>query len=162
MLTAQRLRELLIYDPRTGVFRWLVSTSNRVKVGAVAGNTDNHYGYRLIGVDGRLYRGGRLAWLYMTGEWPPDRVDHKNRNRLDDRWDNLRPCSHGQNIVNSGLWKHNKSGFKGVYLNRHTGRWRAKIQKDGKTIHLGSHDTPEEAHAAYQKEARRLFGEFAD
>src|SRR4029434_9631151 len=104
MLTAERLREVLTYDPESGLFLWNITTSNRVRAGDIAGNTENHYGYRRIGIDGKLYRGARLAWLYMKGEWPPGRVDHKNRNRIDDRWENLRLCTHAQNVANTGVW----------------------------------------------------------
>jgi hypothetical protein len=160
-ITADELRSLLSYNPETGLFIWLQRTSNRIEVGGVAGHPDPKSGYSLIGIKGRVYKASRLAWLYMTGEWPPNRIDHINRDRLDDRWANLRACSHSQNMANTGIWKHNTSGVKGVHLHAETGRWRARIAKDGKSISLGLYATPEEAGEAYRKAAIKLYGEFA-
>lgn len=160
MLTANRLRELLHYDPETGIFKCLVANSNRISVGDEAGNIDNHYGYRLIGIDYRLYRAARLAVLYMTNEWPINKVDHENRNRLDDRWTNLRHCTQSQNLINTGLFAHNSSGFKGVHFHPQSGKWRAKITYNQKGISLGLHSTKEQAAKAYHAKALELFGEF--
>ena len=88
-LTAARLRELLQYDPETGVFTRLVKTSNGIKVGDVAGTADAR-GYILIRVDGWLHLAHRLAWLHMTCEWPKGMIDHINGVRDDNRWSNLR------------------------------------------------------------------------
>ena len=78
MLTAKRLREALSYDPDTGVWTWLVPTGRRVRAGSRAGRIDGHGRWR-IGLDGRYYTGSRLAFLYMTGKWPPHLVDHIDR-----------------------------------------------------------------------------------
>jgi hypothetical protein len=101
-LIAERLREVLNYDQHTGVFTWRVSPSNNVRVGARAGNVDTQ-GYRLISVDAKLYRANRLAWLYMTGEWPLTPLDHINCVRDDERWANLRPATVRQNNANSAF-----------------------------------------------------------
>jgi hypothetical protein len=75
-VTAERLRELLHYDPETGLFMWVVSTSNRGRAGAVAGS--NFHGYRCIGIDGHHCLSHRLVWLWTEGEWPKGEIDHIN------------------------------------------------------------------------------------
>ena len=117
MLTADRLRELLNYDPDTGVFTYRVTRAPRFRPGDMAGHVDVH-GYRVIGLDLRIYKAHRLAGLYMTGEWPKHEVDHKNLDKADNRWVNLRPATHGQNRQNIGALKNNWTGCKGVYLRR--------------------------------------------
>jgi hypothetical protein len=78
MLTAKRLREVLFYDPDTGAWTWIVRTSSRVRAGSQAGILDDGRRWR-IGIDDRHYTGSRLAYLYMTGKWPPHLVDHIDR-----------------------------------------------------------------------------------
>lgn len=160
-LTAERLREVISYDPETGVFCWRVTLSNRNHAGSRAGCQCSRDDYRLIGIDGVVYKANRLAWLYMTGKWPAHLIDHKNLDRGDDRWDNLREATHSQNLSNRGAQRNNTSGFKGVHFHPQSGRWRARIAKDGKHISLGLHDTAENAHLAYTAAAIDLHGEFA-
>lgn len=88
-------------------------------------------------------------------------VDHQNTNSLDDTRGNLRLATRSENCTNSRLCKRNTSGFKGVHLNKKTGRWRATIRADKKPMHLGYFDTPEAAFAAYCEAARKYHGEFA-
>ena len=104
MITQPQLKELLLYNPETGVFIWRESRG-RVRKGSLAGRIKIHgristRGYREIGVNDKLYRAARLAFLYMTGEFPRKEVDHKNRVRDDDAWDNLRDVSHLENVRN--------------------------------------------------------------
>lgn len=146
-LTADRLHELLNYDPHTGEFTRRITTSRNAKAGDVAGgkNTD---GYVVISVDGRAYYAHRLAWLYMRDEWPPALIDHENTDCGDNRWKNLRPATRRQNAQNlRGAHADNKVGILGVMP--HRGRWTAQIASGGKRIYLGMFDTPELAHAAY-------------
>jgi hypothetical protein len=160
MLTAERLRECLLYNPDTGEFRWLVDRGSNAREGTGAGaiNTD---GYRVITLCGREYRAHRLAWLYMTGEWPADEVDHRNLIRDDNRWDNLREATPAQNKCNSSRRRHNAAGVKGVYRSRRCGRWRAVIVVHGRKIHLGYFDHINDAAAAYAEAAVQYHGEFA-
>lgn len=160
-LTASRLTEVLSYDPQTGVFSWQNPTTNRVKTGDRAGHPDTQHGYRLIGIDGRVYHAGRLAFLYMTGTMPAF-VDHINRDRADDRWDNLRSVTRSQNQMNRTKQSNNTSGFKGVHFISATGRWRARIGANTQQQSLGVYDTPELAHRAYLIAAAKLHGEFAN
>lgn len=154
-LTAERLRQLLSYDPETGVFRRRVTQTNRNKVGDVAG-TPNDKGYLLIMVDGRRYLAHRLAWFYVYGEWPAGEIDHINRQRSDNRIANLRDATRSLNTQNTGMFSSNTSGKKGVSFHRASGKWQARIGLDGRLIHLGVHATKELAALAYE-EARAKY-----
>jgi HNH endonuclease/AP2 domain len=88
-------------------------------------------------------------------------VDHINGVRHDNRPSNLRPATQSENLANTRLRSNNTSGLKGASFHKQAGRWRAAIRIDGRQRHLGLFDTPEEAHAAYVRAARELFGEFA-
>lgn len=156
-MTASRVREVLDYDPVSGIFRWRVALANRVKVGSIAGSLVR--GYRRVMIDGFSYYAHRLAWLHMTGEWPENEIDHRNRNEDDNRWTNLRLADRSQNCANGKMNCRNLSGLKGVTTDR--GRYRAKIVINGKIHRLGSYRTPEAAHAAYATKAVELFGEFS-
>ncbi len=159
-ITAKRLRQLLDYDPVTGVFRWKVQRG-RVSVGEVAGHIHAKHGRVNIKVGRKLYRAHRLAWLYVHGEWPELDIDHSNGNPSDNRLSNLRQATKTQNQANCGLQKNNKSGLKGVSWHSQNKKWRSEIQINGKRKYLGQFDDPMEAHQRYLEEAIRLFGEFA-
>lgn len=159
MLTQAKLKELLSYDPETGVWLWRVNKAARVKVGDPAGGIDDH-GYLKLFINGRKYRAHRLAFVYILGRWPTGMVDHKDMDRSNNRWANLREATRSQNLFNAPHKKNNKCGFKGVHQRR-KGGFLASIQKDGKKIHIGIFTTPEEAHAAYRAKAAELHGEFA-
>ena len=160
-LTAERLREVLNYDPGTGVFTWLVTLSNRAQAGVMAGLISNG-GCILIGIAGSKYQAHRLAWLYMTGEWPESQIDHRDNSRGNNRWENLRLATPRQNNRNMKKRRDNTSGFKCVTRVQGSRKWRARIHlSGGREIHLGCFDTKEEAHAAYVDAAEAHFGEFA-
>lgn len=158
-LTAERLREALNYDPATGIFIWRIPRGGQF-AGVEAG-TLHVKGYITIYVDNWAYLAHRLAWLYVTGEWPPQHIDHRDTDRANNRWTNLRLATNGQNLSNRGRQANNTSGFKGVGLDKRNGRWSATIQVDGKQMRLGKFDTASEAHAAYAVAARKHRGEFA-
>jgi hypothetical protein len=152
-LTADELRRRLSYDQETGIFRWLLPNSNRLKAGDIAGSIS--YGYLTIRINGLLYRCHRLAWLYVYGVWPSGQLDHKNLNRSDNRINNLRVATNAQNIINSPA--RNQSGLKGVWKLK-DGRFKTMCA--GK--HLGSFRTAEEASAAYLAYTQNRYGkEFA-
>lgn len=146
-LTQSRLKELLNYNPDTGEFSWLVA-AGRVMRGAKAGHLHSG-GYRHIQIDGKVYRAHRLVWLYMTGAWPSDQIDHRNVVRDDNRWDNLREATNAENCQNANLYKNNRSGFMGVAWESRRQKWKAAIMVAGRHKHLGYFTTPEAAHAAY-------------
>ena len=160
MLTQERLKELLEYDPETGDFWWRVDYGGRTHKGDYAGkhNTD---GYLQIGVDCRLYMAHRLAWLYMTGEWPSGEIDHINRKRDDNKWENIREATNGQNRANSKLARNSTSGFKGVSWYPRYNKYLTRIMFNEKSTHIGYFASPEEAARAYDKKAVELFGEYA-
>jgi hypothetical protein len=162
MITAERLRELLHYDLETGVFTWRVN--RRGHIGDVAGNVYGgppNEGYRRIMIDRRMYQASRLAWLYMTGEWPKDQVDHINGDRADNRFCNIREALPAQNSQNRSMRTDNESGFKGVAWHKHTRKWASSIQINGKYKHLGYFATPERAFIAYIFAAWKHFGDYA-
>ena len=154
-LTAEYLRSILHYDPETGIFTRKVSTSNRVKVGDIAGCQDG-LGYLLIRVCSRLHKAHRLAWLYINGSWPTDQIDHINRIRTDNRIANLRDVSHKQNHQNKSTQSNNTSGHPGVCWNKRDSKWVAKITHNYKHISLGYFATIEEALSA-RKAAEKLY-----
>ncbi len=157
-LTLGRLRELLSYDPKTGVF---VSLTRRKtwESGRVTGAKENRTGYGRVIVDGTYYRAHRLAWFYVHGEWP-HAIDHINGNRYDNRLCNLRSVSVKTNNENLRVAKEtNQSGFLGVRA-KSNGKFAADIKATlgGKRLmlYLGSYATAEEAHAVYVDAKRRL------
>jgi hypothetical protein len=145
-LTASRLRELLSYDAETGVFVWRVH--HRPKMPGDRAGGFGH-GYIQIRLDGRLYYAHRLAWLYVTGEWPDEQIDHINGDGVDNRFANLRPCSNDENQKNLGLRKTNTSGFSGVRWDKERQKWAAHIRINGKVTQLGRFNSKDEARTAY-------------
>ena len=166
--TAEEVRAALDYDPFTGVFRWrwradVLPWINTRCAGKVAGSLDRRSRtniYITIRLNGRLYLAHRLAWVWMTGEWPDGDLDHENTDGTDNRFINLRPATRTQNNGNQRLSRANTTGLKGVSP-LPNGRYQAQIAYQGKNHRLGHFDSPEEAHDAYCYAAVRLFGEFA-
>lgn len=154
------LLECLKYDPDTGMWTWLAKISDKVVIGNRAGHLRVSNGYWYIKIFGGCYASAPLAWFYVTGEWPPALVDHKNLIKDDDRWGNLRLAMHSQNAANAPISKCSSTGIKGVRLYRN-GRFSAQIKVDKKYIHLGYHETKEGAAAAYESASRRYFWKFA-
>ena len=142
MITYERLKELLHYDPDSGIFVWNIGRPG-ASVGTVAGAI-RHDGYVRIGVDNKRYLAHRLAWLYVHGYMPENSIDHINRNPLDNRICNLREVSHMCNMRNIDTPKNNTSGVKGVIWNKHNLLWVAVI--GNKTIKYSRDFTEAVAH----------------
>lgn len=159
-ITAERLREVLSYDPVTGIFHWLKSLSARAMAGAVAGSLKPS-GYICINIDGNRHRAHRLAWIYMTGKAPAKMVDHRDNIRHHNWWSNLREADNQQNGANSRRKHFGTSGYKGVGWSKQRQKWMAKITVSRRQIHIGFYESKEEAAAAYARAARTHFGEFA-
>lgn len=155
MITQPRLKELLSYDPDTGVFTWAVNRF-RARVGMVAGSLHGE-GYRKIKLDGIDYLEHRLAWLYVTGAFPQEDTDHINGNRADNRIVNLRDVSRTTNMHNERAPRTNgTSGFLGVSWVSSRKKWRAKITVGSKRKTIGEFSSPEAAHEAYLNAKRVL------
>jgi hypothetical protein len=159
-LTAHYLRDILDYNPLDGAFRWKITRNARSVAGSLAGSEDGRHRIQ-IELKGKKYYAHRLAFLFMTGEWPVSEVDHRDGYPGNNAWSNLRVATRSLNIANCGKRKNTSSPFKGVSLFKQTGKWKAQIEVDGKNRHLGLFASPEEAHAAYLAAAKDAFGQFA-
>lgn len=148
-ITHDELLRVLHYDLATGVWTWR-------RTGAVAGSIQvkrkkgwvDRPCWR-IKVNGQKYLGSRLAWFYMTGEWPEATVDHEDGDGLNNAWYNLRKATHSQNAQNRVIRVNSTSGYLGVYYNVRSKKWQAEIGVDGYRLRLGYYNTSEEAHRAY-------------
>lgn len=140
MITALELRERLQYDPNTGLWCWLNSRRGGWN-GRPAGSIDAK-GYRCIKINGQSYKCSRLAFLYMTGEWPPEEMDHIDRVPWNDCWVNLRPVTRTENNLNRV--KIGVSGHQGIYRHAQNNRWVSQHEN----VYIGSYETIEEAIAA--------------
>lgn len=161
LITVERLRELLDYDPATGIFRWRSSRGRGVRAGDIAGTPQNH-GYWQLCIDAKIYMAHRIAWFYVHGEWPEIEIDHWDLDKRNNRLDNLRNSTKSQNQANMGpKRKNNITGMKGVSFDTGRKRWIVGITHENKKIFIGRFDSKTEATAAYAKAAHELFGEFA-
>lgn len=153
-LTQDYLRSIIDYDAETGVFMWKRKPSNNVIMSRAAGNMQAT-GYRVIRIDGTLYKAHRLAWLHVYGEWPPEFIDHINGIKHDNRICNLRCVSHAENLQNqTRAHRGSKTGVLGVGMEG--GRYIARISHQGQKIRLGSFTSIIEASAAYIAAKRRM------
>ena len=154
-LTQERLKETLHYEPLTGYFTWIKPKQVR-RINGIAGCVDKN-GYRLIGINGKLYYAHRLVYLYIKGEFPPEQVDHINHSKDDNRFSNLRLVSNQENHRNQSMRVDNKSGFVGVSFAKNANKWVAYIKINGKPKHLGLFTELAEAIAA-RKDANTKYG----
>jgi len=154
-LTQKQLKAVLHYDPDTGVFTWTKSFAGHRQKGKQAGSLGPKYSkgnlvykQRNIKINGKIYLASRLAWLYMTGEFPTfptNEIDHINHNPMDNSWTNLRAVNKKMNARNRSLNTNNKSGITGVFWNKNDRRWIAQIRAHGKAIYLGSFHKKDDA-----------------
>ena len=155
MLTQEELKLKLHYDESTGVFTRLASKKG-VKVGDIAGYLRPD-GYIEISINNKSYLAHRLAWLYVTGEFPINHLDHLSGIKNDNKWLNLREATQAQNLQNQTKPRSdNKSGYLGVYFHNHAGKFQAQIQLNGKRTHLGLFDTAALASQAYLSKKREI------
>jgi hypothetical protein len=158
-VSQERLREMLEYDPSNGAFYWKIRRA-WAKAGSAAGSIGPN-GYWRISINDRSISSHRLAWLYMTGEWPTVGIDHINSDKTDNAWTNLRLATPQQQQFNQRISSRNTSGLKGVSKNAKNGLWRADIMKNGKSKTIGYYDCRAAASFSYQIEADKLFGSYA-
>lgn len=154
MITADRLRELVHYCPKTGIFTHLKSSGPK-KAGMPAGSLRKD-GYVYIMIGRHRTMAHRFAWLYMTGKWPIADIDHIDGNKSNNSFSNLRDVSRSVNAQNQNRAKlSNKSGFLGV-SKLPSGNFMANISLNGTRYYLGVFKGPEDAHQAYLKAKREL------
>jgi hypothetical protein len=151
----ERLNQLLNYDPETGIFRWKIFRRWSAKVGDIAGFISSK-GYRKISVDGVDFSAHRLAWKMFYNEEPNFQIDHIDRNKDNNKINNLRLVTNQENQRNVDLQKNNKSGFKGVYFNKKQQKWIARIGFNYKKINLGTFETPTDAYNAFIEAEKAL------
>jgi hypothetical protein len=152
--TIEHLRTSLAYDADTGVFTWLTHKKRPDLIGKQAGSAQSA-GYWAIAIHNRKQLAHRLAWVYTTGEWPTQHIDHINGDKRDNRFCNLRQVSRHGNLQNiRKATKANKIGLLGV--SAHQGKWRAQIMTKGVIVRKSGFDTPEAAHEAYLELKRQL------
>lgn len=148
-LTAERVRELLAYDPITGALTRLTDNKRGAKVGYIAGYIHVSC-YRIVMVDRENHAAHRLIWLLQTGTWPTGEIDHMDGEKDNNRFTNLRDVDRQTNMQNEQkVRKNNKSGLMGVHWRKDRSKWVATLKVNGKSFRLGSFTTPEEAAAAY-------------
>jgi hypothetical protein len=145
-LTQQELKDLLDYEPATGLFTWKKCKYRPNIIGTEAGVIKST-GYVYIKINHKIYQAHRLAFLWMTGSWPQYQVDHISGCKTDNRWSNLRDVSNRENQCNQD--RHRNGKLPGTHWHKQSNRWRACINVNGKVNHLGSFDTEEQAHQAY-------------
>ena len=155
MLTQERLKELLSYDPMTGDFTRIKGIQGG-RCGVVAG-TIHPAGYNQISIDSKTCRAHRIAFLYMTGSMPKNHVDHINGARHDNRWANLREASPYDNSKNQRKAKNNTSGVTGISRRKEGGLWRVDISIDKKQVFMGDFNDFFEA-CCVRKSAELTYG----
>jgi len=153
MISQKELKARYKYDPETGIFTYNIN-AGKFKIGEVAGGLTSD-GYIRIRISGKEYRAHRLAFLYMTGKFPVDKVDHKNRIRTDNRWDNIIEVTSLENSKNRNINTNNTSGVTGIY--RSSNKWRVRIMVNGETIPLGCFEDFADANIA-RIEAEMKYG----
>lgn len=157
-LTQLTLKQLLDYDPTTGIFRWKVKIKGCVSPGDIAGFIDEQ-GYRIIRIFKKNRKAHRLAWLYTHGEYP-ELLDHTDRNRSNNALSNLRLATPRQNTVNRSSMSRYASGYTGVYRKSNTKKWEASVTIQGQRIYLGVFDEPFDAAKAREIYCKNNLGEF--
>ena len=160
MITQEKLKEILEYNPDTGDFFWRnINFTNSIKSGDKAGSYNN-LGYCKIKINNKLYLAHRLAWLYVYGKFPKHTIDHIDHNTSNIKLSNLRDIKHIDNMENQSTARvNNKTGLLGVYKRSGKHPYRAQIQVKGRKMMLGSFKTAEEAYEAYLN-AKRKYHKF--
>ena len=173
MPTQDYLNEALIYDQSGGTLTWKTRPLHHF-TNAHGMNTFNsqHSGktvlseangrYFVIRIAGKVYLSHRVIWKLMTGVDPISKIDHRDTNKKNNAWKNLRQATQQQNGFNRGLSSTNKTGFKGVSWDKRDSKFYASIRAGGKSTSLGRFNTKEEAAEAYRSAALKAHGEFAN
>ena len=160
MLTVDYLKEIIHYNPETGIFTWILARP-KIRAGQIAGYK-THKNRIEIEIHGKAYQASRLAVFYMTGEWPRHQVDHINCIKTDNRIKNLRPASAIENGQNKKIQKNNKSGFKNVHWCKTHKKWVVTIKVNKKTISIGNFKDVELADLVAQEARNKYHKSFAN
>lgn len=169
------LRACVEYDPATGTFTWMCRPVEHFTDERAAASWNTRFAGRPVTKTQRGYlvvtitieqretysMAHRVAWALMTGEWPEQEVDHIDRDRGNNRWANLRQATHQENQWNKAAGVRNRSGVVGVHQHTANGTWIAQCRVDGKTRHLGSFKSMDEAVAARAAATAINHGQFA-
>lgn len=165
-LTQATVHELLLYDPFTGSLTWRARKRkwfntnltcklwNARNAGQSAGHLNKHRGHRYVRIFGHSYLAHRIIWLWMTGRWPYPETDHRNRNKADNRWRNLREATRIENGRNLSISRRNKTGAVGV-SQLPNGRYQARIKVEHESINLGCFILKDDAIKARRAANRR-------
>lgn len=154
-ITQQFLQQKFRYDPVSGLLLW--------RAGRFAGRNAGRVhpsGYRQVNFWGQKYMAHRLIWLLQTGRWPILFLDHRNRDKTDNHWCNLREATASQNMMNREVAA-SRTGHRGVVIARN-GRWGAQMKVNGQMMWFGTYSTIDEAIDARRKAAAQYFGDFYD
>ncbi len=134
-MNKRELKEVLDYNPKTGIFKWKISPANQIEIGSIAG-TKNKKGYIAIQIKGKIYGAHQLAYLFVYG-YIPKEIDHKDRIRHHNWIKNLRKAFGSKNQRNKKISKNNKTGIKGVYYVEKRNKWQVTICIKYEHIFLG-------------------------
>jgi HNH endonuclease len=164
MITQEYVRERLDYNEDTGSVRWRYMPHYRQEwntryAGKEAGSVRVD-GYKKIAIDGEQYLLHQIVYFYVTGKWT-DYVDHKDTEKGNLKWSNIRAATKSQNGANRGAQKNNPLGLKGVSWSKPMNMYRARICVNRKQMQIMYSSCPAAAHFAYAIEADKHFGEFA-
>lgn len=146
-ITYAEVRTLFNYDPETGKLTRRLTTSSRARAGAIVG-CKNTAGYLVVRVGPTLHYVHRIIWLWMTGEWPVNVIDHIDRAPDNNKWDNLRDVSHSDNVMNKPA--------SGVWWAARDKCWVASITYNGVKTYIGEHKDRAVAEAMYADHKKRF------
>ena len=162
IVTQKRLKELLNYDPESGVFKWRkpIVSRNQPEIAGYSEEQKSKIYYTRIYIDGEKHYAHRLAWLYVYGVFP-EIIDHIDGDGENNRICNLRNTSISENLKNKKLYKSNSSGYHGVRKRKGSSSWRVQIGVDGSPVYLGSYKNLEEA-IQVRKNAEIKYGYYSN
>lgn len=159
MITKEQIKEYLHYDPGTGEFTWVnLPARSRKAVGEVAGC--DMRGYVGIWLYGKLWKAHRLAWVYMTGEYPQGYIDHINGIPNDNRFENLREATNLENQRNSKMNASNTSGTRGLVWHKRDKNWQVSLRVDGRQKFIGTFKDKELAELVAEEAREKYHGDF--
>jgi hypothetical protein len=158
LLTHARLLEVAVYNRRTGLFTARI-TRGGIRAGTVLGSLDAN-GYRRIMIDRRRFMAHRLAWFYVKRVWPRDELDHRDENKDNNRFRNLREATCAQNHA-AAHRKPGRARLRGAHWSARDGSWQSSIGVSGRKVHLGRFRSAKAAHAAYVRGARHYHAKSA-